>query len=284
MRRDGRFGGGVDSVAAQDSRAHSSLYFCLLWTMRAAIVKFPCLGVAGSAVKCNCARNGGAVSLRRKCAKCREQRCRSHCRCARDGQLLGRARARPGASAKAQAKAKAKAKAVAAPVRPLPPAAPVGRPSGVTADVLDVDDWFAGLLADVRGADEVMVASFTYDHKQLTDMFLHRLGGRAPFTLCVLVDKEAFEQGTAPRERARLRALRDADAEIWMCRGVRQRGRMHIKAVVVDRRIGYVGSANLTEKSLSNAELCFRTRGAPVAATLRRMANVKSKGTLWDGA
>ena len=51
-----------------------------------------CVGVHRSRQKCTLARNGfgGAVILKRVCDDCEEQRCKAHCRCAREGTAEGR--------------------------------------------------------------------------------------------------------------------------------------------------------------------------------------------------
>jgi uncharacterized protein YlaI len=193
--------------------------------------------------------------------------------------------AKAAAKAKARAAAKATAKARAGPVVILPLApAPLGRPSAPSWNVLAVGDWYACLFASVRQAREVMVASCLFDHRQLTDLFVQRLRDSRPFELSLIVDKEGFDERTCYHQRARLRALRNAGAHIWICRGCHSRGRMHMKAVVVDRRLNFSGGLNLTDKSMSNEELCYRMHGEQVAAVVHQFAEVRIRGQLWDGA
>jgi len=54
-------------------------------------------------------------------------------------------------------------------------------------------------------------------------------------------------------------------------KGTMRGGRLHAKAVVFDRRIAFMGPANLTNKALRNAELCWHVEGPQVSAILRFM-------------
>ncbi len=55
---------------------------------------------------------------------------------------------------------------------------------------------------------------------------------------------------------------------------------MHVKAVVLDDRIAYAGSSNLTKASRVNRELVFRLTGPPVAAVLAAVAAAACSGEL----
>ena len=232
------------------------------------------------------AKKGGAISMRYPCCNCGQLRCRSHCRCARDGSLSGHARGRPalGAVARAKAKAKAQPKAAAAPppAQPAPPdlaAAPVGRAPALHADVLDAATWWASLLQTVRHACHVVIASYVYDHPRLTQTLLRRLGDSSRFELVLLVDKEMFEQRSAYYERPRLDSLRRAGAVIELCRGSGRHGSFHKKVLVADRRTAFLGSTNFTLKSEDNDELLLLLRGPPVQDILRDLE--QRRGEAW---
>jgi len=49
-------------------------------------------------------------------------------------------------------------------------------------------------------------------------------------------------------------------------------------AVVTDRRMAFMGSANTTTKSLRNGELCFRLRGPPVLDVLQFLQQERDGG------
>ena len=158
-------------------------------------------------------------------------------------------------------------KAQAAP--PAAVAAPVGRPAALAVEVLGTRAWWDRLLREIRDAAEVALASYIVDHEALCELLLRRLGGRDDFALAVLVDNETFLQRTAFYQRPRLERLRRAGAEIRLCRGpVQPYGSFHMKAIVLDRRVAFTGSANATQKSLQNTEVTMRLVGPPVAAIL----------------
>ncbi len=214
--------------------------------------------------------------MRYKCPRCRERRCRTHCRCGRDGSAQGRRAPRP------QAKPKAMPKAQAAP--PAAVAAPVGRPAALAVEVLGTRAWWDRLLREIRDAAEVALASYIVDHEALCELLLRRLEGRDDFALAVLVDNETFLQRTAFYQRPRLERLRRAGAEIRLCRGpVQPYGSFHMKAIVLDRRVAFTGSANATQKSLQNTEVTMRLVGPPVAAILAEIQAARVRGALWDG-
>ncbi len=135
------------------------------------------------------------------------------------------------------------------------------------------------MLSEVRGASEVTAVTFVYDHTVLTEVLCTRL--RRGLELKLLVDREADEEGTAPRQQARLRELQEAGAVIHTGRGDGRFGRVHGKVVVLDKKVAFTGSPNLTNKSEKNLELCFRMVGAPVADILRVVAEAWSRSRVW---
>jgi hypothetical protein len=245
-----------------------------------------CLAYRG--VACDCGRGRQPATVRQRCkldARCNELRCASHCWCARNGLRTGRNAARAGARspapiAKAVAKAKAKAQAAPAPAAAAapPPPAPVGRSPGLGVDVMAPGEWYTAMVASVNAAREVIIGSYQYDHEELTNILERRLRGREPFDLTILVDQEMYNSKKPPGSRGRLDRLRRLSAELVLCRGTPSTGSFHAKAVVVDRRHAFVGSANITNKNSRNAELCFRLKGPPVADILQMLHNEKARG------
>ena len=220
------------------------------------------------------------MNIRGPCAKCRERRCRTHCRCGRNATAKGREAARP--------VKRARVAGAVAPQIPAPSAvsatAPVGRPSSLAVEALDVADWWQCILDELREATRVFVATYVIDHAGLCAMLERRLSGRSEFHLEVLIDQESLESRTSVHQRPRLDALRQAGAEVYLCRGHVPRGSLHMKMLVLDRRVAFVGSANLTQKSLSNGELTLRVRGPVVSDFLAQGLAEKGRGVLWDGA
>ena len=113
-----------------------------------------CLGYRGAACTLSRKNPGGEISMRYPCSICHQQRCRSHCRCARDGSASGKAAGRPAPAAHAKAQPKAQPKAVATSPRPpqVVAVAPVGRASALHVEVLGTAAWWASLLQAVGGA------------------------------------------------------------------------------------------------------------------------------------
>ena len=174
---------------------------------------------------------------------------------------------------------------VAVPVA-MPVPAPVGRPSVLGVEVLPLDQFYRECLRDVRSATRVDVASYIFDHPALTDVMERRFWGSTPFAASISVDKESFEGRSYVHQRPRLRRLYEAggeDCTIHLCRGTPPHGSMHVKALIVDRRRLYMGSANFTYKSDFNVELALRVTGPPVNEVLGFLNEVHRQGIVWDG-
>ena len=136
----------------------------------------------------------------------------------------------------------------------------------------------------MRQAGQVELASYIYDNPDVQAILLQRLRGRSDFSLNVYVDTEQFTSGSCRLQRGRLRELFSAGAQVYMCRGIGHQGAYHGKAVVIDRRFLYAGSANLTGKSTRNEEFCFKMAGPVVLQLLERLVVHRQKHSLWDGA
>lgn len=244
-----------------------------------------CLGVLRTGEKCKRARNGSGlpVVLNKVCEHCGEQRCREHCKCgrAKSDTAQGRAAAR-GRSQTPAASSKRGGSGLAAGSANLP--GPVGRAPEPSCLWLDVETYYSRCCADIEGASEVELASYVYDSSSLQKVLLKRLKGRSAFTLNMYLDTEMFAGGVPRSQKVRCRELLEAGAQVFLCKGPKKLGAFHCKAVVVDRRCLYCGSANATEKSLSNEESCLRITGQPVGEALKRLAVQRQKGKLWDGS
>ena len=83
--------------------------------------------------------------------------------------------------------------------------------------------------------------------------------------------------------RPRLTELFRAGADVYLCSGSPPFGIFHVKAVCLDRRVLYTGSANITEKMSSNIELHLRMVGPTVLAVLGGLEDARGAGTLWSG-
>jgi hypothetical protein len=242
-----------------------------------------CLGVLATGAKCDRARDGSGrpVFLNKLCPDCKEQRCRKHCKTGREKTAKGRSVPR-GKGQESKVKIKVSVAATAPAAASLP--GPVGRAPAASCLLLDVDAFYSRCCADVATASEVEVASYQYDNPSLQKVLMKRLKGRPAFTLRVYLDAEMFE-GDVPRyQKARVRELWQAGAQVFLCRGPRSQGSFHVKAVVVDRRYLYCGSPNFTYKSHNNAELCWRMTGPNVGQVLQKLVVESQKRKLWDGS
>ena len=152
----------------------------------------------------------------------------------------------------------------------------------VSVERLQPREWYCAMIEAVRDASEVFSGTYQYDHTLLNDVFLQRLGGNRAFDLILLIDKECFENRTPYRQRPMLNNLRRAGAEVVLCRGTVSTGSFHGKALVVNRRTAFVGSANLSQKSERNGELCWRMRGPPVLDVLEFLEEERQRGAKLD--
>ncbi len=216
---------------------------------------YECEGVLGNGHKCQLSRNGlgEPIRLNSCCKKCKEWRCKAHCRCARNDELSGRNRARskdparptgPAVVPRATLERLAVEPSAVSSVR-----APMGRPASLQVKVLPRASWWPKLLQDVAAASRVVVAAYLYDNTNLHNLFMEKLQSRQAFDLQVTVDKEAVERD-ASRQRRKLLALK-----VGIASGTSTIGRLHCKALMLDRRVVCTGSANLIDKSESNYRL-----------------------------
>jgi hypothetical protein len=233
-------------------------------------------------VACGFGKGGNPAAIKGRCKfdpRCNEMRCASCCFCARHGLREGRNAGRVAASI---AKPKAKAKAQAAPGPPAEAApralAPVGRLPDLAVNVMAPHAWYTGMLESVSEASEIIIGTYQYDHEALTNLLEHRLRSRQALDLTILLDREMYTGKTPHGQRALVDRLKRLSAEVVLCRGTRATGSFHIKAVVADRRTAFVGSANITNKSARNAELCLVLRGPPVTKILEILHNEKARG------
>lgn len=235
-----------------------------------------CKGVYRTSVACNLSRvrPGKPIVMSRACSKCGEWRCRSHCRCKRIGELTGRSMAR-GFGVKA-------ARSTTPSSPSLSVAAPVGRPAALDAKLLDTETWYDQMIADISKGSEVELATYMYDNQRVHECLLARLRSRRsrPFVANIYLDDKmqtsSFE--TPPKQqRSRVRELKSKGAKVYLCKGKGGLGAFHCKGVVVDRRVLYTGSPNITTKSAANEEWGFRLVGPIVQQALDRIALYKVK-------
>lgn len=114
--------------------------------------------------KCKLSRTraGLPVVCSKKCLKCGEYRCRSHCRCAREGTAVGRCAPRSLAAQTQRTLEKAVTSSQAS-VTSTPPLTeslkPRGAPSATTWKKLPCEDWFQDLFSCLDSATAVELST-----------------------------------------------------------------------------------------------------------------------------
>ena len=230
------------------------------------------------------------------CATCKEWRCKSYCRCGRQGTAVGRRAPR---QAVAKAKAKAAPKAVAGPraLAPLPLASPRAAPplaapraaASSSQVVFNESTWLQQCLKEMQNAGAVQIASMVFYEPSITDALIKLLRGPRPFTCRVVVDKDCFHKRVSTSQRPRLQELQKAGALVRLATGHSgtdvfgpraKGGMMHLKAVVLDGNVVFSGSANVTRASLTNRELVFRLVGPNARPVLEAVADAFSSGQM----
>ena len=165
---------------------------------------------------------------------------------------------------------------------------PVGRPASLGVKAFNTgQDWMAAALEEVQHASRVDVATFLFDDELFTQKLLCRLRSRSPFACQIVVDKSAYDQRTSRFQRPRLLELQSHGASVLVSQGfdgrslfglAGRRGIMHIKAVIIDSRVAYTGTANITKSSRVNRELVHRIVGPPVSDILEAVLSAAACG------
>ena len=113
--------------------------------------------------------------------------------------------------------------------------------------------WLQQCLGEMQTAGDALIASMVFDEPSLCFALLGRLKAQAPFTCRIVVDMQNHGQRLSRHQRPRLLDLQRAGAQVRLATGhpgtdvfgPRARGGvMHLKAVVLDSRVVYSGSAN----------------------------------------
>ena len=243
-----------------------------------------CLGELPSKALCTLARDGSGnpIVLNKLCWGCGEQRCRRHCKCARDktANSKGRKAARSSVGNKVAVSSQ-KEPPRAASLAPV--VAPVGRASPASNELLAAGEWYRQGCSDLKDAAEAELATYMFDHTLTYNTLLKGLKRRAPLKLNLYIDSEVLAGAKPRQQRTRLKTLRDNGARVFVCKGIKKKGLFHGKAMVVDRRYLYSGGANFTDNSENNFEFCFRMTGSVVKQVLESLAGARQTGRLWDG-
>ena len=234
-----------------------------------------CEGIVNRGGQCTLSHDEGAIQIRGPCKKCGEKRCKTHCRCGRRGEAVGRNAPRVPKNRMTQIPPTKRSKHEDTRASPVVPAA-VGHPSNLAVEVFSDASWFDALVAEMRYASTVWIATYVFDDPQVAMELMRRLRGQrsSPFACMIIVDRAYYESRKAVHQRPRLRELQEVGAKISLSDGHdgsptfgygARKGIMHYNAVVLDHAVAFTGGANLTMAARANRELVFRMRGPPVA-------------------
>jgi hypothetical protein len=220
------------------------------------------------------------------CWRCEEWRRADHCRCTRESTPGGR-KPRKFTRGALEPEPRPRARARLEEAVQVEVARPRGRPSPSSCELVDLRQWWSTVVAEVGGAREVELASYMFDDKSLFDVLARGLR-RKQLVLNVYIDAEALGGQTPRSQRKRLTELlalggEEGRATVWRCKTWRQCS-YHCKALIVDRRVLYTGSANFTENSRRNRETVYRMTGPVVEQVLRQLAEDRGAWGEWDGS
>jgi phosphatidylserine/phosphatidylglycerophosphate/cardiolipin synthase-like enzyme len=140
-------------------------------------------------------------------------------------------------------------------------------------EVLGATNFWGNALKEVAAArSTVFLGSLCYDNSKLQTQLLAALGRAVKVE--VLLDRASFRSGLAPRAAERVAKLKEKGAKVYLASGKTYRavfgrdgqpGNYHVKALVVDGFVAFVGSPNATNNSCVNGELAFKVSGKAVA-------------------
>ena len=237
-----------------------------------------CLGqLRPTKAPCTLARNGSGnpACCRKRCPKCKEQRCRAHCKCGRGGKATGRAGPRG-------YQGKGNGSNALLPIRKCAPA----RSARQVVEVLDQTTWQALAAQQISKASSyVTLASTMYDSDVIHAALLRRLRRQPACACTVLVDKQDHKNGVCKTQGAKLAALLGLGAKVLLGTGRKlprrhgatgHSGIMHRKALLVDGRVAFAGGANATNQQDKNQELVFRFEGAVVKDIWDKVEDAKA--------
>ena len=248
-----------------------------------------CLGDLIKKRTCDRSKKGTAVAIGSACKTCKEQRCKAHCRCARENKLKGHSLPR-GVRRKLNTPSTQSTASTTSHATSLAVANPVGRASTPSTVLFaNTVSLIQSMGPELEKATEVELATFQYDNARLHKRLLDRLRGRTAFALNVYIDREQLAGRVPKMQKSMLRELRAAQkhnpgAKVHVCKGPGRLGAYHCKCLIIDRRYAYTGSMNFTDKSEANEEFPERKTGPIVAQYLERLAAHRAGATLWDGS
>jgi hypothetical protein len=122
--------------------------------------------------------------------------------------------------------------------------------------------WVKDAERELQSASHAVVASYIFNNEAILAQLQKKLRGRGAFTCLVLVDDAAHEANA--KEKRVLKELRRDGAQVCLCTGRNRGGIFHWKALILDSRVAYWGTANLTMNTLNSRDVMQRLTGPAV--------------------
>lgn len=156
------------------------------------------------------------------------------------------------------------------------------RPLEISNKVFRSAEWREVAVAEIRKAQCVILGSYMFDADDIQKALLAELRRKGKdFRCAVIVDEDMhmksggkISSDGCAQQKAMLKTLKEAGCHVYLAHGgygsgrmSKYRGSFHIKSMVLDARIAFIGSANYTEASIKNWEIVLRVTG-PAAADM----------------
>ena len=128
---------------------------------------------------------------------------------------------------------------------------------------------------------------YMFDDHQILQALLSRLKDRTQFSCSIVVDQSSYDEKAPRLQNSRLLQLQACGARVVACRGFdashlygsnARKRIMHLKCVVIDKRLAFAGTANMTTSSRSNRGVVFKFRGPPVQQILWQVLSALENG------
>ena len=252
-----------------------------------------CIGDYYTNCKCerSTKRKGEPATVSGKCSICKvlTHRCKAHCKCQKKavGRNASRTSAptqpsRPAEQVESMQPPGVAQAAVGAAAQPTIPVA-VGRPLQLSLGVYTDASWVEQAKSDMELASNITMATLVMDSPGIRAALQRALERKADVKL--ILDREHHERKTCFGQVTCVNSLKRLGAEIFLCYGRPGRpglGAMHTKCIVIDAKVAYWGSANVTSNAETHSwELFTRATGPQVTQMLEYICSLETKkGTI----
>ena len=224
---------------------------------------------------CTLARNGSGEPCQapRKCKRCKERRCKSHCRCGRLKEFGKSYRARPRTGSTTGMKKANGKKTSTAQTATLPLSS--GSANAPSAKTYAEGTWLDLLVKEPPSAHKALLCSYLYDDDALHAALLKRLKCKDGFESTPALDRSAHYRGMSTTQAKKVKELRTSGAKVYLATGHDgtngHTGIQHRKGTLLDDDVVWSGSANLSHASRVNRELVYRFENCRAVCDTRRL-------------